>query len=94
MDRSLANDEFNLDFDMGVDLYAEDLLDLDLLRYDVGLFLGRGRNNFELDTPDLLFASRLEIFPLGLFAHTDQADLEHSNSPHLSLGVAYAAWFN
>ncbi|MBL8976755.1 MAG: hypothetical protein JNK56_39515, partial [Myxococcales bacterium] len=44
IDRSLANSEFNVDRDIGLDIRSEDLGGIQKLRYYAGVFLGEGRD--------------------------------------------------
>jgi phosphate-selective porin OprO/OprP len=91
VDRSLANEVFNLDRDLGLQARSQDLAGLDgRLGYQVGVFMGDGRNAFELATPGLLYVARVEVRPLGEFEDGDEPDLARTPRPRLSLGGAYA----
>lgn len=90
VDRSLANFEFNLDRDIGFDIRSDDIGGLGLLRYDAGIFVGEGRDGYELGDFGLLYVARLELLPLGLFDDYRQADLERHRKPKLSIGLAHA----
>lgn len=90
VDRSIVQAELNLDRDIGVQLFSEDLFGLDgLLRYTLGVFQGQGRNRVATEE-GLLFAARLEVMPLGKFEAYEEADLERLPRPRLALAVAGA----
>lgn len=90
VDRSLANGEFNLDRDVGLDIRSKDFLGWGKLRYYAGVYLGEGRDPFETDDFKLFYLGRVEVLPLGLFEDYSEADFERSFKPKLSLGAAYA----
>jgi phosphate-selective porin OprO and OprP len=90
VDRSIANDEFNLDRDIGLDIRSPDLFGLDLFRYYVGVYNGEGRSAFSNGNSDLMYLARLEFLPLGIFKDYSESDLERAATPGLSIGLAYA----
>ncbi|QRK05292.1 hypothetical protein JQX13_34580 [Archangium violaceum] len=90
VDRSIVNSEFNLDRDIGLDLRSEDLFGLDLFRYYVGAYIGGGHSTYALSAPGLMTLARVEVLPLGSFEDYSEADLERSEKPGLSIGVAAA----
>ncbi len=90
VDRALANEEFQLDRDIGVQVLSKDLLGLNRLAYSLGVFLGEGRNAFEATDFGMLWAARLEWLPFGKFDDYTEGDLARSPRAGLSLGVAYA----
>jgi phosphate-selective porin OprO and OprP len=91
VDRSLANEVFNLDRDLGVQARSRDVAGLGgRLGYQAGVFMGDGRNVFELDTPGLLYVGRIEVRPLGDFDDGDEPDVGRSERPGISLAGAYA----
>lgn len=95
VDRSLAQGEFNLDRDVGVHAYSDDLFGLKLLRYAAGVFVGEGRDVFELSDFGLMVLGRVEVSPLAHFSgefglDKDEVDLARSARPKLTLGLAYA----
>ena len=90
VDRSLANAEFNLDRDIGLDLRSEDFLGLGRLRYFAGVFMGEGRNAEGLGDGGLLYTGRIDVLPLGLFDDYDAADLSRAKKLRMSFGAAYA----
>jgi hypothetical protein len=90
VDRSGANSEFNLDRDIGIDIRSKDFLGVDRLRYYAGVYLGEGRDQFELGNFELMYLGRVEVLPFGLFDDYEEADFDRSLKPRLSLGAAYA----
>lgn len=90
VDRSLSNEEFQLDRDVGVQLLSRNLAGLDLFTYSLGLFMGEGRNVFDTANAGFLWVARVEALPFGPFDDYSEADLARSRRPGLSLGVAYA----
>ena len=90
VDRSIVNSEFNLDRDIGLMLHSKDLLELDLLGYQLGVFSGQGRNTRDFYDLGMLYAARIEVFPLGMFKDLPEVDFERNTSPKLALGMGYA----
>lgn len=91
IDRSIANEEFNLDRDIGLELRSDDLGGWDgRLGYSLGVFMGEGRNAFELTSSGLLYVARFEMRPWGHPRTDIQVDLERSRVPGVAFGVAYA----
>jgi hypothetical protein len=91
VDRSMVNAEFNLDRDIGFQAMSKDLGGLGgRLAYYAGVFMGEGRNAFELTDPGMLFVGRLEVNPFGKFDDYTEGDLARSKKPGLSIGGAYA----
>jgi len=90
VDRSIANAEFNLDRDVGLDIRSEDFLGFGHFRYYLGIFNGEGRSPFASGNSDLLYTARVEVLPLGMFKDYSEADFERLSRPGISLGLAYA----
>lgn len=90
VDRTLANAEFNLDRDVGLDLRSTDFLGLGRLRYYAGIYLGEGRDPFQTTNFEMMYLGRVELLPFGDFEDYEEADFERSVRPRLSLGAAYA----
>ena len=99
VDRSLANGEFNLDRDIGLDIRSNDLFGLGgRLRYYAGLYVGEGRDHYENESlvaddaqaGGLMYLARLEVLPMGDFKDYSEVDFKRSPKPRLSLGAAYA----
>jgi hypothetical protein len=86
-DRSIVTAELNLDRDVGVVAFSEDLFGLGgLLGYSLGVFGGDGRNRTS-PTFGVLSIARLEVNPFGTFDTRAEADVERLPSPRLSIGV-------
>lgn len=90
VDRALANGEFNLDRDIGIDVRSKDLFGLGRLRYYAGVYLGEGRDQYQASSFDLMYLGRVEVLPFGLFDDYSEADFERTAKPRLSIGAAYA----
>ena len=92
VDRSIANAELNLDRDVGLYAYSDDLFGLGgWLGYRVGVFGGDGRNRVT-EGSGVLVAGRLEVRPSGGGVRVDagEADLSRSEVPRLTVGVSAA----
>lgn len=90
VDRSIANSEFTVDRDVGLDLHSKDFLGLAHLRYNAGLYFGEGRDPSSTDSFEMLYIARVEVLPFGLFQDYKEADFERSLRPRMSLGFGYA----
>lgn len=93
VDRSIVNAEFNLDRDIGVQVFSNDLFGLgNRLGYQLSISNGQGRNRANVGT-GLLYAARLEVQPLARFEVADaysEADLSRSPTPRLAIGAGAA----
>jgi hypothetical protein len=96
VDLSLANNEFNFNRDVGVDVGSKDLLGLGLFRYHLGLFMGEGRDVFGADAPapgttnlGMLYATRVDFLPFGMFEDYREGDLERLRKFGLGIGLGY-----
>lgn len=90
VDRSNVNAELSLDRDVGIMLQSRDLFGLrGLLRYNLGVFGGDGRNRTTPNT-GLLYAARIEVAPFAGFDDYVEVDLERSWKPRLAVGFATA----
>ncbi|MBL9104003.1 MAG: hypothetical protein JNL82_23870 [Myxococcales bacterium] len=90
VDRSLVNDEFSLDRDIGLGAHSDDLGGLRRLRYFAGVYLGEGRNTGRFGDAGLLYVVRADLLPFGLFDDYESSDLARSRRFRVSLGAAYA----
>ncbi len=91
VDRSIANVEFNLDRDLGVMFNSKDVAGLGhRLAYYAGVFMGEGRNSFNLTDFGMLYVGRLEVAPFGKYDDDSDGDLARSKKPGMTLGAAYA----
>ncbi|MBK9756090.1 MAG: hypothetical protein IPO88_21840 [Nannocystis sp.] len=75
IDRSLANSEFNVDRDIGLDIRSDDLGGIKKLRYYAGVFLGEGRDYQKATDAGFMYVGRFDALPLGLFDDYDASDL-------------------
>jgi hypothetical protein len=99
VDRSLAQNEFNLDRDIGFHFFSRDLFGLDMLRYYAGVTLGEGRDVYAAeqfkgtDAGGLQYLARLEFLPTkdskGKWDYSE-VDLKRSSKPKISIGLSYA----
>lgn len=89
VDRSLTNEEFNLDRDVGVQVFSKDLGGRGWLGYAAGVFLGEGRGAVQPSGIDLLYTARVELFPFGMFEHETMVDFDRGGL-RAALGFAYA----
>lgn len=94
VDRSIANEEFNHDRDIGFDVHSKDFLGLGgRLRYYAGVYMGEGRDFGDKNaTSDfkLHYLGRIELLPFGDFLDYREADIERNETPKLSIGAAYS----
>ncbi|MEE9200341.1 MAG: porin [Candidatus Brocadiales bacterium] len=88
VDRSLANDEFNFSYDIGVMAHARPLGGL--LEYNLAVMQGAGANATKNTNTQMLYAARFVLSPLGKFDSYVESDLKHHETPKLALGGAVA----
>lgn len=91
-DRSIANNTFTLDRDMGFFLYGNiPLGEKQFLKTKFALSSGEGRGQLQGNT-GLSYTGRVEWLPLGKFQNSgdySEGDLEFEKKPRLAMGVAY-----
>jgi len=90
IDRSLANNEFNVDRDVGLDLRSEDLGGLKKLRYYAGVFLGEGRDANKFTDPGFMYVGRVDVLPFGLFDDYEASDVWRFKKFRMSVSGAYS----
>ena len=90
IDRSLANSEFNVDRDIGLDIRSEDLGGIKKLRYYAGIFLGEGRDHNKFTDSGMMYVGRFDVLPLGLFDDYEASDVWRLQKLRVSFGIAYA----
>ncbi len=96
VDRTLANGEFNLDRDVGLDIRSRNLFGLGhKLSYYLGMYMGEGRDAFLSEDVEgaaggFMYLGRLEFNPMGKFKDYSESDLNRYATPKLSLGAALA----
>jgi len=88
MDRSVLNDEFNLDRDIGMQVRADGVGGR--LGYAVGVFSGQGRNVYSSSALSGLFVSRVHLRWFGQLEQKTQGDLQRTFRPAAGMGLAYA----
>lgn len=90
VDRAIAQNEFNLDRDVGFHLFSPDVGKMGWLKYYAGAWMNEGRDASTFRGLDLMYIARVEVLPFGMFNDYKEADLDRSDDPGLSLGLAYA----
>jgi phosphate-selective porin OprO and OprP len=90
VDRSLANGEFTLDRDVGLDLRSKDLGGLGFLRYYAGVYTGEGHSSFSNADLGLMYLGRIEVLPLGMFKDYSEASFARPAKAFLSIGAGFA----
>ncbi len=88
VDRSIVNNEFNLDRDVGVDFHRE--LFGEKFEYHLGVFTGHGinRRNENADN-NMLYVGRIAWHPFGFFDYKE-TDYDYSETLKATLGFAAA----
>lgn len=90
VDRSLTTGEFNLDRDVGLVLFSDDLFGFgQRLRYSLGLFGGDGRNRIGTNV-GLLYSARVRVSPLGEFDDKVEGDPDRDPRLRLAFGGGIA----
>ena len=90
VDRSAATLELNLDRDVGLVLFSDDLFGWgQRLRYAIGVWQGDGRNRIGTNI-GLLYSARLRFSPFGALDDKLEGDLERSSKFRLAIGGGVA----
>jgi len=85
VDRSIVDEEFTFDRDIGVGLWGE--LN-NMVIYQLGLFQGDGSNvNNDTRDANMLWAGRIQFSPIG---HDLEVEPNFTDKPKLALGLAVA----
>jgi hypothetical protein len=93
-DRSIVTNEFNLDRDVGIQIFSNDLFGLgERLGYNLGIYGGDGRNRVGNDF-GMLYVARLTTTPFGKFDEFVEADHSREDAPRLALSIGGALNFN
>jgi hypothetical protein len=88
VDRQQMVTELNLDRDVGITVYSQDLFGLDgMLNYALGVFGGQGRNRALPEEMGFLYTARIGVKPFGAFDDDSEGDLKRLDNPRLALGV-------
>jgi phosphate-selective porin OprO and OprP len=94
VDRSIVTGELNLDRDVGMQIFSEDLFGLDgWLGYALGVFGGDGRNRVS-GGYGLLYAARLALRPAGGARGDDLDEVDFERGERVKLTLAGSAAFN
>ncbi|MBX3249126.1 MAG: hypothetical protein KF901_18250 [Myxococcales bacterium] len=91
VDRSIVNAALNLDRDIGIQLFSNDLFGLGgYIGAQLGVYSGNGRNRINRDL-GLLYVARLQVQPTGRFDDAyAEADLLRTRTPRFSIGAGFA----
>lgn len=90
VDRSTVTGELNLDRDVGLVLFSDDLFGLgQRLRYAIGVFGGDGRNRIGTNV-GLLYAARIRVSPFGAFDDKVEGDPDRDPRFRLAIGAGVA----
>lgn len=90
VDRSILNNEFTLDRDLGVQLHQEFFTDIPL-RFKLALSNGEGRSRENQDS-GMSYTGRVELLPFGHFKNNGDVvmgDFSYEENAKLSLGGTY-----
>ena len=90
VDRSIANGEFTMDRDVGLDIRSSDLGGLGMFRYYAGVYTGEGHSSFATGDLGLMYLGRVEFLPLGMFKDYSEAAFARPPKPQLSIGAAFS----
>jgi len=89
VDRSVVNQEFNLDRDLGINVQSANLFGLDLFRYWAGVHMGEGHSSHTKGDFGMMYLGRIEYLPLGLFSDYSESSFHKESTPKVSIGLGY-----
>ncbi|MDN3491927.1 porin [Winogradskyella bathintestinalis] len=93
IDRSILNRDYNIDRDLGLQLYHKTKFGGNFFtREKLAVSQGEGRNVTEGNEGGLQYTGRLELFPFGEFlskGEYSQSDLNRETTPKLMIGFTY-----
>ena len=92
VDRSLVNDIFNIDRDLGIQLHGKLKSGNLVIKPIVAWAMGEGRNITIGNIGGYSYTGRLEVLPFGEFASNGDyfdADLKREETPKLAFGATY-----
>lgn len=89
VDRSLANDVFQLGRDIGVMVHAKPFNGL--FEYNLAMMQGAGINQTKNSNNQMLYATRLVVSPLGKFDNYVESDIEYHETPKFALGGGFTS---
>lgn len=90
-DRSIVNGAFNIDRDFGFQGFWRPINGDMIVNLLAAVTDGRGRNQIPSVGGGLAFTGRVELLPFGAFKNRGdyfEGDLEHEQSPKLSIGLS------
>lgn len=88
--RSFVTEELNLERDIGLAVFSDDLFGVGKrLKYSVAVMGGDGRNRIGTN-PGLMFVGRVVIAPLGEFNEREEGDPEREKRVRFAIGGALA----
>jgi len=89
VDRSLVNSRFNIDRDLGLQLYHKNVVGDMVFKQALSISMGEGRDVTSNNPGGYDYTGRVELLPFGEFTNKGDyfgADLEREESPKLSVG--------
>ena len=89
VDRSIANGEFTVDRDVGLDLRSKNLFGLNRFRYYAGIYMGEGHSSYAEGDFGMMYLGRVEFLPFGLFKDYSEVSFRRPARPQLSIGAAF-----
>lgn len=92
VDRSLVNNYFNLDRDIGIQLHANTKIGKMKVKPSFAATMGEGRNVTSSDNDGKSYTARLDLLPMGEFTGKGDffgSDLKRESSPRLLIGGSY-----
>ena len=92
VDRSLLNSKYNIDRDIGIQLYHKWKAGNMVIREAFAFSQGEGRNITSGNAGGYKYTGRIEILPMGEFTGNGDyfgSDLKREENPKLSVGVTY-----
>ncbi|WP_340076599.1 porin [Leptobacterium sp. I13] len=93
VERSLVDDNFNIDRDIGIQLRHHFKLNNNfIIREQVAISQGEGKNIVTGNLGGYEYTGRVELLPLGAFkkkGEFSQGDLRREEKPRLAIGIAY-----
>lgn len=92
VDRSIANAEYNIDRDMGLQIHGSAQLGNVVVRPIASVAMGEGRDITSSNSGGYDYTGRIEVLPMGAFASKGDyfhSDLKREEKPKLAFGFTY-----
>ncbi len=92
VDRSIVNNRFNIDRDLGIHIYQSFGIGHMKFKAGAAITMGEGRNITSGNDDGFCYTGRFEFLPMGNFTDKGDyfgADLAREEKPKLSIGVTY-----